>query len=86
MLLDNDVVAQRKAEARSFAGGLGRKERIEHLFLHFRRNTGTVVANPDFDAVAEALSHGSKLWLVVRSVAFRFALCRRVKAVRNQIE
>ena len=53
MLLHDDVVAEREAEAGPFAGGLGREERIEHLRLHLGRDAGAVVANPDLDAVAE---------------------------------
>src|ERR1700752_4181964 len=38
MLLDDDVVTDRKAKARSFPGGLWSEERIEHLFLHVGGN------------------------------------------------
>ena len=54
MLLDDNVVAQRETKTRSFAGGLRRKEGIEHLFLHLGRNASAVVTDPDFYAVAEA--------------------------------
>src|ERR1019366_6575316 len=86
MLLDDDIIAQRKAETSSLAGGLRRKERIEHLFLYLGRNAGAVVANPDFDGVAEVLGGGGKRGLVAASIRFRFALRCRVEAVRNQVE
>ena len=73
MLLDDDVVTERKAEPGAFAGRLGGEERIEHLFLHFGRNAGAVVADPDFDAVAEVFGRGGKRRLVVAAVGF--ALC-----------
>ena len=72
MLLDDNVVTDRKAEAGSLASGLGRKEGIEHLVLHLGRNAGAVVADPDFDAVAKVSGRGSKRWLVVAPI--RFAL------------
>jgi hypothetical protein len=64
MLLDNDVVADGKAEAGSFPSGLCRKERIEHLFFHFRWNTGAVVPNPDFHTVPKVPCRGRKSWLI----------------------
>ena len=69
-----------------FAGRLGREERIEHLLLHLGRNAGAVVADPDFDAVAEVLGRGRKRRLVAAAVGFRFALGRGVEAVGNQVE
>src|SRR3954464_1838884 len=38
VLLDHDVVAQGEAKPRAFAGGLRRKERVEHLGLDLVRN------------------------------------------------
>ena len=53
MLLDDDVMRYREAEARPFSAWFGGEEGIEHLFLHFRRDAGAVVANPDFDRFAQ---------------------------------
>ena len=44
MLLDDDVVTNGQAEPGPFTGRLGRKERVEQLFLHLRRDTSAVVA------------------------------------------
>ena len=68
MLLDDDVVADRQAKSRALAGGLGREERIEHLFLHLGRNAGAVVADRDFDPVAEILGRRSKGRLIVAAI------------------
>ena len=54
MLLHDNVMAERKAEARAFSSGLCREERIEHLFPHLRGDTGAVVADPDFHTVGDA--------------------------------
>ena len=58
MLLDDDVVANRQAEASPFSGGLRREERIEHLLLYVRRDTGAIVSNPDLDTIAKAFGGG----------------------------
>src|ERR1019366_6619842 len=81
MLLDNDIVTDGQTKPSSLANGLCREERIKHLFLHLRRNARAVVADPDFDAVAEVLGRGSKRRLVVASIRFRFTLRRRIEAV-----
>ena len=81
MLLDDDVVTDGQAKPGPFAGRLCRKERVEQLLLHLGRDTGAVVADPDFDTVAEVLGRGSKRWLVVASICFGLTLRRRVEAV-----
>src|SRR6266851_2264102 len=53
MLFHDDVVAHRKAKTGAFAGRLGRKERIEHLFLHLGRDADTVITNADFHRIPE---------------------------------
>src|SRR6185437_6100094 len=53
MLLDDDVMGHRKAESRPLSGRFGGEEGIEHLFSHVGRDTAAVVANPDFDRLAE---------------------------------
>ena len=60
MLLDDDVVTDGQAKPGPFTGRLGREERVEHLFLHLRRDAGPVVPDPDFDPVAEAPGRGGK--------------------------
>jgi len=65
VLLYDDVVTHRQAKPGTFARGLGREERIEHLFFHVGGDSGAVVANPDFDGLAEifvaAIRTGSKV-------------------------
>src|ERR1700726_1439507 len=53
VLFYDDVVAHRKSEPGSFARGLGREERVEHLLPYVGGDSGAVIANPDFHAVAE---------------------------------
>src|SRR5258705_13736937 len=56
MLLDDDVVAERKAKAGTLSSRFGREERVEHLCFHVRRNADAVVADADFHMIAEVLS------------------------------
>jgi hypothetical protein len=86
MLFDNDVVADRKAKARAFTSRLGCEERIEHLFLYFRRHTGSVVANPDLDAITEASGHRCNGRLVSLTADRALAFDGRIKAVGYEIE
>src|SRR5262249_49629601 len=67
MLLDDNVVTDGEAKAGAFSGRFRREEGIEHLLFHLGRNTGAVVANPNFHAIAEALGRGSERRLVIAS-------------------
>src|SRR5258708_32136957 len=86
MLLDDNVVAQRKAKPRSFASGLRRKEGIEHLFLYFGRNAGAAVTDSDLHAGAKVFGRGSKGGLITVAAGLAGTLRRRVEAVGNQIQ
>src|SRR4029450_5237942 len=86
MLLDDDVVADGETKAGAFASGLRREEWIEYLFLHLKRHSSAIVADPDFHAVAEVPGGRYKGWLVVASIHLGSTLCCRIKAVRDQIE
>ena len=86
MLLDDDVVTDREAKPGAFSGRLGRKERVEHLFLHLGRNAGAVVADPDLHTVAKVLRGGSQGRLVVAAIGFRLALGRCVEAIRDKVQ
>ena len=81
MLLDDDVVTDREPKSRAFSSRFRREEWIEHLLFDVGRNSGSVVANPDFDAVAEILGRCSEGRLVAVSLYLCIALRRRIKAV-----
>jgi hypothetical protein len=68
-------VTDGQAKPSPLANRLGRKERIEHLVLHRRRNAGTVVADPDFNTVAQARRAVRVRRQPERSTARRFAFC-----------
>src|SRR5262249_16264422 len=52
------VVADGKAEAGAFSGGLRCEKWIKYLFLHLRRNAEAIVADPDLHPVAKAFRRG----------------------------
>jgi hypothetical protein len=62
MLFHDDVVAHRQAKPGTFARGFGRKEWIEYLRFDLFRDTGSIVANTDFNRRAttarDSSSHG----------------------------
>jgi len=68
MLFDNDVVTDGQAKTSSFTGGLRRKERTKQLLPYLGRDTGAVVADSDFDTIAEVLSPGEKHRLIVATI------------------
>src|SRR4029450_12947907 len=83
---DNDVVTDREPEPGSFSGRLRCEERVEHLLFHFRRNTGAVVPNLDFNTVPKAPCRSHKGWLIAFAISLRSPLCCRIKAVRDQVQ
>ena len=85
MLLDNDVMCHREAEPGPFPGRFGGEEGIEHLFSHFGRDAGAVIANSDLDCLAN-ISGGRaehRLKSYVASLDLALGCC--IKAVGNQI-
>src|SRR5262245_31671210 len=86
MLLDDDVVTDGEPKPGSFSGRLGCEERVEHLFFYFRWNTRAVVANPDFDTIAEASCRGHQGRFIAIAINLGSTPCCRIKAVRDQIQ
>ena len=74
MLFDNDVVTERKTEARPLAGGFCGEKRIEHLFLHLGWNSRAVVVNFDFDTLTQIFGQNGERRFIVGPLAsdFRF--------------
>jgi len=85
MLLDDDVVAHRQAEPRSFTGGLSREEWIEYFLFDLVRDARAVIANTDFNLVSKVLRRSCKHRLKA-SAGLRFSSRRGVKPVRYDIE
>src|SRR4051794_10722998 len=86
VLLDNDVEAQRKTETCAFARRFGSEEWVEHLLSDVGRNARAVVANSDFDAVAEVSRRGGKRRLITIEAIFGLAFHCRIETVRDQVK
>jgi hypothetical protein len=86
VLLDNDVMGHRESEPRSFPCRLCGEERIEHLFAYFRQDAGAVVANTDFDCLAEVPRGSAEDWFKALVARFDLAPSRGIEAVGNQVE
>src|ERR1700722_6014045 len=80
MFFPHDVMAHRPAKPGSFASRLSGEERIEHLLFHLQRDSSAVIANPDFDRVAQAFGGCAQRRLEALVASF-LALSRGVKAV-----
>ena len=81
MLLHDDVVTDGEPKPCSFSSWLGRKERVEHLFFHVGRHPGAVVADADFDTVAEAFGRSRERRLVVATIILRSTHGRCIEAI-----
>jgi hypothetical protein len=80
VLLYDDVVRHRETKAGSFTGWFGREEGIEHLFLHFDRDAGSIVANANFDGIPEVSGSRSEGRLETSFAVLRLAFGRTAAA------
>jgi len=53
MLLGDDVVADREAEAGALSRRFRREERLKETVAGFERDAGAIVAHPDLDGLVE---------------------------------
>src|SRR5215472_11959261 len=86
MLLDDDVVTDRQPKAGALASWLGGEEGIEHLFPHLRRNSNTIIPDPDLHAVAEAFSRGGNGRLEAIAAFLSLALGCRIETIGDQVQ
>src|SRR6516164_8536268 len=86
MLLGHDVVANRKAEARPLAGRLCGEERLKELVFDLRWNANAVVADVDFDRIAQIACRYLKGWLEFRVASLLLAFGGGIEAIAEQVE
>ena len=86
MLLDDDVMGHGKAEPRSLPCWLCGEEGNEYLFLYFGRDAGAIVANADFDRLAEVPRGCAENRLKAFVTGFDLAPDRGIEAIGNQVE
>ena len=61
MLFDDDGMSHREPQSCPFAGRLGSEKRIKHLLLHVCRDTRSVVADANLNAVASFRSSSAMI-------------------------
>ena len=86
MLLHDNIMADGQAKAGAFSSRLGCEERVEYFFLYLERDARSVITNPDLHTVSKAPRRSRKSWFKTIVIGLGFALCRRIKAVRDQVE
>src|SRR6202040_1432546 len=86
VLLGDDVPADRQAEPRPLAGRFGGEERLKQLVPDLWRNAGAVVADADFDRLAEIVRRRCQGRLELGVASLPVALGGGVEAIAEQIE
>src|SRR5262249_37142496 len=86
VLLDNDVVADGRAEAGPLARRLGREERGEELLAHLRRHADAVVAHPDLYLVADVARRHAEDGPVIGALAVALPLRGGVESIAEEVE
>src|SRR5262249_31589975 len=76
----------RQAEAGALAGWLGREEWLKELVSQFRRDADAVVADADFNGVAEILRRYLQSGLELGVAPLPLALGGGIEAIAEQIE
>src|SRR5215469_2077911 len=85
VLLDHNIIAERKAETRAFAGWFGCEERLDDLAAHVIANPSAVVAHANFYLLAEvACCYAQRRFNTVR-VWLRGAYARGVEPVADEV-
>src|SRR5215475_6642224 len=79
-------MAYRQSESRTFPGRFRSEERVEHPFLHFRRNSCAIIADLYLDMVIAAERRRADYRLKASASILRLALGHGIKAIRDQIE
>ena len=83
MLLDDDIVTDREAEAGALTGWLGCEEGIEHLFPDLGRDAAAIVTDRDLYSIAEVFCRRPNGRLKASAVGLAPSLRRGIKTVRD---
>src|ERR1700746_601866 len=86
MFLGHDVVADRKAETGSFAGRLGGEERLKELVRDLRWNANAVVADVDFNRIAQIACRHLEGRLELRVAPLLLAFGSSIETIAEQVE
>src|SRR5215472_6925712 len=86
MLLGYNIVANRKAEARAFAGRLRGEERLKELVFDLRWNANAVVADVDFNRLAQIACRHLQGRLELRVAPLLLAFGSSIESIAEQVE
>src|SRR5215472_4993645 len=86
MLLGHDVIADREAEASAFTRRLGREERLKELVFDLRWDTDAIVADSDFDHIAEIARRHPQSRLEVRVASLPLAFSGGIEAITEKVQ
>src|SRR6516162_7013594 len=86
MLLGHDVVADRKPEARPLARRLRGEERLKELVFDLRWNANAVVADVDFNRIAQIACRHLQGRLERRVAPLLLAFGGSIEAIAEQVE
>src|SRR5215472_12711006 len=86
MLFGDNVVANRKAEARPFAAGLCGEERLKEIVFDLRWNANAVVADVDFNRIAQIARRHLQGRLELRVAPLFLAFGSSIEAIIEQVE
>src|SRR5215471_13951451 len=86
MLLGHDVVADREAEPGSFAGRLRGEERLKELVFDLRWYANAVVADVDFNRIAQIACRHLQGRLEPRVAPLLLAFGSGIEAIAEQVE
>ena len=81
MLFHNDVMAHRKAKPGTFSCWFGCEKRVEYLFLHFGRDSSTVIAYAYLYVVTEIFGASTEDRLEIWVPILGLTLARGIKSV-----
>src|SRR5215813_9783451 len=86
MLLSYNVVADRKAKARPFAGRLRGEEWLKQLVFDLRWNANAVVADVDFNRIAQIACRHLQGRLELRVAPLLLAFGSSIEPIAEQVE
>ena len=84
--MGNDIIADREAEARPFAGGLRGEERLKEPVFDLRWDANAVVADVDFNRIAQITCRHLQGRFKLRVAPLLLAFGSSIETIVEQVE